>query len=115
MEDILIGLLESFKYPVFRQGSLGDDPYPATFITFWNSTEDGVSFYDNADFLVDHEYSVNVYSNDPSVTYSLLTEVRTLLKANGWITLTRGYDVASDEVTHTGRGLRVAYLQTETI
>ena len=48
MEDTLIQLLESFGYPVIRQGSLpADQAYPDTFFTFWNSTEDGQSFYDN--------------------------------------------------------------------
>ena len=113
MEDRLIEILSGLKYPVIRQGSLGENPYPDTFITFWNSTEDGVSFYDNADFLVDHEFMVNVYSNDPSLTYSVLNEARALLKADNWVILTRGYDVASDEITHTGRGLLCAYLKTE--
>ena len=46
MEDNLILILEQFNYPVFRQGSLTeDDPYPKTFITFWNadSAESSVS------------------------------------------------------------------------
>lgn len=112
MEDELITLLGSFTYPVFRQGSLSEDePYPETFFTFWNNAEDGVSFYDNEDFLVSHSYDVNVYSSDPSLTYSLLNEARALLKTNGWTITQRGYDVSSDEVTHTGRGLTCLFLE----
>ena len=112
MEDTLISLLESLEYPVFRQGSLSEDePYPETFFTFWNNDESGESFYDNEDYLVSYNYDVNVYSTDPSLTYSLLDEARALLKTSGWTITQRGYDVASDEVTHTGRGLTCLYLK----
>ena len=116
MEDQLIALLETFKYPVIRQGSMPSDAkYPATFFTFWNRTEDGVSFYDNEAAAVAHEFDVNVYSSDPSLTYSLLDSARALLKSNGWIIVTRGYDVRSDEITHTGRGMEVVFRQTLSI
>lgn len=112
MEDILIALLETFKYPVIRQGSLGDDEeYPDTFFTFWNSSEDGDSAYDNETVKIIHDYNVNVYSTDPETTYSLLKQARDLLKVNGWIPTQMGYDIASDEITHTGRGMNVTYLQ----
>ena len=112
MEDELITLLTSLKYPVYRQGSLSEnEPYPATFFTFWNTAEDGVSFYDNEDFLISHNFEVNVYSNDPSTTYTLLDTARALLKTNGWTITQRGYDVESDEMTHTGRGMTCLYLQ----
>ena len=114
MEDNLITLLQSFGYPVFRQGSLTEnEAYPDTFFTFWNNSEDGVSYYDNDAVIVDYDFSVNVYSTGPDTVYSLLAEARRLLKANGWIIVSRGYDVASDEITHTGRGLEVEYLNTE--
>ena len=35
---------------------------------------------------------------------------RAALKAAGWIVSGRGYDVASDEPTHTGRGFDALYL-----
>ena len=48
MEDALITILESFKYPVYRQGSMSNDAeYPETFITFWNNTSDNHAYYDN--------------------------------------------------------------------
>ncbi|MFR7662245.1 MAG: hypothetical protein ACLUZ0_04030 [Coprococcus sp.] len=38
MEDQLIQLLETFEYPVIRQGSLPEDEvYPDSFFTFWNN------------------------------------------------------------------------------
>lgn len=111
MEDNLIALLESFKYPVIRQGSLApEDAYPDTFFTFWNNSETGLSFYDDKTQRIDFDYSVNVYSTNPETVYSLLSQARSLLKENGWNCYERGYDVRSDEITHTGRGMRVFYL-----
>ena len=112
MEDTLISILESLSYPVYRQGSLTEDePYDPTFFTFWNNSEEGVSFYDNEDFLVSQSFDVNIYSVSPSLTYTLLEEARRQLKANGFTITERGYDVASDEPTHTGRGLTCLYLK----
>lgn len=114
MEDNLIELLESFTYPVVRQGSLApDEAYPATFFTFWNNDEAGESFYDNDTALVVYDFDVNVYSNNPTTTYELLRQARKFLKQNNWIIASRGYDVASDEISHTGRGMRVLYLKNE--
>lgn len=114
MEDILINLLQTFGYPVFRQGSLSkDEAYPDTFFTFWNNSETGQSFYDNDTAIVDYDFSVNVYSTDTDKVYSLIASARTLLKSNGWIIVSRGYDVGSDEITHIGRGFEIEYLNTE--
>ena len=111
MIDSLIELLESFGYDVFRQGSLTEnDPYPDTFITFWNPDTPFHSFYDNEEYGQIWTVNVYVYSNDPEVTYSLIDSIRMLLKRNGWIINGAGYDVTSDEPTHTGRGLDVQYI-----
>lgn len=116
MEDILINLLSSFKYPVIRQGSLAPDAkYPETFFTFWNNTETEISAYNNQTFTVVYNYDVNVYSSDPEKVYNLLKAARNLLKKNGWQAPERGHDLASDEITHTGRGIEVTYIQTESI
>ena len=111
MEDALIALLQTFGYPVRRQGSLAEnEAYPDTFFTFWNTSEDGESFYDNDAASVSYDYYVNVYSTNPSTVYSLLESARELLRGSGWITVQRGFDIASDEPTHTGRGMEVEYL-----
>lgn len=116
MEDALITLLATFKYPVIRQGSLAPgQAYPDTFFTFWNNDEEGEAFYDNQTAAVTHDYDVNVYSTNPSNVYSLLASARDLLRQNGWIITSRGYDVASDEITHVGRGMTVEYLEQKTI
>lgn len=112
MEDKLIELLESFGYPVIRQGSLGEDEsYPATFFTFWNRRTDAESFYDNKMFSSVHWFDVNVYSEDVDLAYSLLREARNLLTANGFTIYRVEYDIASDEESHIGRGMQVQYLK----
>ena len=115
MEDALIEILGTYKYPVIRQGSLAPDAaYPGTFFTFWNRSEEEQSAYDNETALVVHEYDVNVYSTDPSTVYTLLAQARDALKAAGWQTPDRGHDIASDEITHTGRGLTCTFIETLT-
>lgn len=112
MIDNLIELLESFDYPVFRQGSLTEnEPYPETFITFWNNESPDHSYYDNTDYGTAWNYTVYVYSSDPALTYSVLDNIRDNLKAANWIVPGKGYDAASDEITHTGRGLDIYYLE----
>lgn len=111
MEDILIQILETFGFPVFRQGSLAENqPYPDTFITFWERPADDLAFYDNDNYAVYYDYDVNVYSTSPSRTYQLLRDVIAALKTADWIIMDRGHDIASDEITHRGRGAEVGYL-----
>lgn len=110
MEDLLISLLESFNYPIMRQGSLSDDPYPDSFFTFWNNDSIDGNHYDNEEISINGYYDVNFYSIDPSLTYSQLRAARKLLKQNGFIISGDGYDVLSDESTHTGRGMTAIYM-----
>lgn len=108
MEDNLIELLTTFGYDIYRQGSLAEnEPYPATFFTYWNNGEYEQSAYDNDTKSVVYDFDVNVYSNDPDTVYDVLNAARTLLKQNGYITPDRGHDVISDHETHIGRGMNV--------
>lgn len=112
MEDNLIELLESFGYPVIRQGSLSDDEaYPESFFTFWNNDSYDHAHYDNSEYGNNWDFDVNFYSTDVNLTYSVLADARTLLKQNSWIVPSKGHDVASDEPTHTGRGFQTIFLQ----
>ena len=114
MEDKLIELLESFGYPVIRQGSLAEsEPYPDNFFTFWNNDSSDGSHYDNEAASSVYDYDVNLYSNSPDNTYGKLREAIKLLKGEGFIISGDGYDVASDEDTHTGRGVNALYLKKE--
>lgn len=112
MEDLLIKILITFGYPVFRQGSLTEDTaYPDNFFTFWNTESPDHAHYDNTEYGTAWSFDVNFYSNDPLKTYTVLSDARIALKRNGWIVPGKGYDVRSDEPTHTGRGLEAYYLE----
>lgn len=113
MEDLLIETLENFGFPVIRQGSLApDEKYPDHFFTFWNNSSDGEAFYNNAAHRYAWDFDVNFYSIDPAETYSKLLEAKEELEKVGFIVPGKGYDVASDEPTHTGRGINVLFLET---
>ena len=111
--DELIGLLETFGYPVDRQGSYqAGQAYPESFFTFWNgSTTDGPSRYDNRPIRTIWSFDVNFYSVDPELVEEKLLDARDLLRENGWIVDGQGYDVASDEPTHTGRGFEALRME----
>lgn len=112
MEDNLIELLETFKLPVFRQGSLAkDEKYPPTFFTFWCQREVEHSSYDDSTSIIEYNYDVNIYSSNPQEAYNLIRQAKDLLKSNRWIISEIGYDLPSDEITHIGRGLNVTFLQ----
>ena len=112
MEDLLIAVLETFGFPVRLQGSmLKDESYPDHFFTFWNNSADGGSFYDNGEGVILWDYSINFYSNDPAMVNTKLFEAKTKLKAAGFTVHGAGFSVASDETTHTGRGIDVLFRQ----
>ena len=114
MKQALIELLETFGYPVMLQGSLlPDEPYPDTFITFWNDSTDDGAFYDNEEHKCVWSFTLNVYSVDPEIVNTLLVQAKSLLKQNGWIVMGKGYDVPSDEKSHTGRGIDVLFIERE--
>lgn len=112
MVDLLISTLEPLGYPVRLQGSLlSDESYPENFFTFWNDSADGIGHYSNLEGAVLWQYSLNFYSTDPVLVNSKLLEAKALLKSAGWVVNGAGYDVLSDEPTHTGRGITILYRQ----
>lgn len=114
MEDLLISTLEALGYPVRLQGSLlPKEPYPDHFFTYWNDDSDGDEFYDNTEGAILWAYSLNFYSVDPVLVNTKLLEAKKLLKSAGFIASGAGHDVASDEETHTGRGISLLYRQEQ--
>lgn len=120
MEDLLINTLEALGYPVKLQGSLlPDEPYPDHFFTYWNDSADGTGFYSNTEGAVVWTYSLNFYSIDPVLVNNMFKVLKdtptakSLLKNAGFTVSGAGYDVASDETTHTGRGISLLYRQEQ--
>lgn len=108
MKELLINTLLTFGYPVILQGSMNEnEAYPDSFFTFWNNdTYDG-DHYDNQPIDYVWDFDVNFYSTDPTLVNTKLLEAKTKLKQQGFIISGKGYDVASDYPTHTGRGMNV--------
>lgn len=112
MKDLLISTIEPLGYKVLLQGSIAkDDPYPESFFTFWNNDSNGDEFYDNKEHSSVWNFDLNFYSTDPELTNTKLLEAKDLLKSQGFIVSGKGYDVASDEPTHTGRGINVLKIE----
>ena len=115
MEDLLISTIEgAFGYPVILQGSMSpEENYPDNFFTYWNNSADGTSFYSNEEKAIVWNYTLNFYSKNPQAVNEKLLEAKTELKAVGFVVNGAGHSVASDEPTHTGRGIEVVYRQEQ--
>lgn len=112
MKDEFIKILESFGFPIFQQGSLNEnEAYPESFFTFWNNSSSDNEFYDNKENSYIWDFDLNFYSSDPNLVNTKLLEAKKKLKENGFIVRGKGYDVASDEPTHTGRGINVLKIE----
>lgn len=114
VDETLIALLSTLQVNVYKQGSMAkDEAYPKKFITFWENPE-STNDYDNETKFVIYDFNVYIYADDPNELAQLLKDARSLLKRNNFIILSRGFDVASDEKTHTGKGFEVGYIKQET-
>ncbi|MCI8363104.1 MAG: hypothetical protein HFJ41_08435 [Clostridia bacterium] len=112
MEDLLVQLVETFGYPIIKQGTLGaDEEYPESFFTFWNNSADGNQFYDNKENSIIWDFDLNFYSSNPELVSKELMRAKELLNQHGFIINGKGHDVKSDEITHTGRGIDVKIIE----
>lgn len=104
MKQKLVGILDKFcPNNVYLQGTMHpDEAYPADFVTFWTPSTDDAAHYDNAVAAVDWTFYVVYYSNDPAQVNTKPFEIAADLKAAGFVQRGRGYDILSDEPTHTG-------------
>lgn len=113
--DKLIETLEGLDYPVFRQGSMSQgQQYPNAFFTYWNGSTDDGSHYDNRAIKIIWEFDVNFYATSPNLVEEQLLAAKAALTEKGFIVSGVGYDVASDEPTHTGRGFEAVFIELET-
>lgn len=112
MKDLLIDTLLTLGYPVKLQGTIQkDEEYPKSFFTIWNNnTEDG-NHYNNKPINNIWDFDVNFYSEDPDLVNTKLLKAKEKLQEQGFIVSGKGYDVASDEPTHTGRGMNVLKIE----
>ena len=114
MREQLYTLLMTFGFPVYLQGSMAqDEAYPEHFFTFWNNETTEGNHYDNGPISYIWSFDVNFYSIDPGTVSQMLMSAKALLKQNGWIISGKGHDVASDEPSHTGRGITALYVEQE--
>ena len=104
MKQKLIDILERHcPNNVYLQGTMNpDEAYPADFVTFWTPSTDDAAHYDNDVAAVDWNFAVIYYSNDPMQVNTKPLAIAADLKAAGFIQRGRGYDILSDEPTHTG-------------
>lgn len=115
MKDELISILESSGYPVMLQGSLGTNKkYPDSFFTFWNNETSDGAHYDNFALNTIWDFTIYFYSTDPTTVNTVLEATKKKLQKTGWIVGGKGYDVASDEKTHTGRAVDVFFVEKNT-
>ncbi|WP_286144702.1 hypothetical protein [Bacteroides caecimuris] len=114
MKDKLIEILQPLGFPIKLQGSMSqDEVYPDSFFTFWNNATYDDAFYDNEEHRTIWDFDLNFYSEDPALVNEILISAKRLLKQAGFIVNGKGYDVPSDEVTHTGRGINILYMENQ--
>lgn len=114
VKELLIDTLdeEFSSYPIYLQGSLSDeDEYPKNFFTYWNNDTTDSAFYDNSETETIWDIDLNFYSSDPTLVNTVLMAAKSKLRAVGFVCQGAGYDVISDEKTHTGRGMNILYIQ----
>ena len=105
-------LKSKFDYPIFLQGSLGEDKaYPDSFFTFWNYETEPI-FYDDDVQREKWSFWLYFYSNDPTLTNTILKEAQKYLRELGYL-VGGSSDAQSDEITHTGRMCSIAYIKEE--
>lgn len=114
VKQLLIDTLEQFGYPIILQGSLSnEEEYPEDFFTFFNNDSSSAAFFDNEETQTIWDFDLNFYSSSPESVNATLLQAKSLLKAKGFIIDGKGYDVLSDEPTHTGRGINLIYIERE--
>lgn len=112
MKELLINTLLTLGYPVKLQGSIEENEIcPESFFTYWNYSTDDDVHYDNEPIDYIWEFSVNFYSVYPELVNIELLNAKNLLQEQGFIISGKGYDIASDEPTQTGRGMRVLKIE----
>ena len=112
MKSLLIATLEKLGYPVILQGSMADnEPYPESFITFQTMASTEQDFFDGLPHGIQWRYAVIFYTSNPALMSTVPEQIYTALRSAGFIPQGRGYDIPSDEQTHTGFANEYYYLE----
>ena len=112
MKQALIDIIKTRGYPYYLQGTLSaDTAYPDSFYTFWNNEARDGDHYDNDAIFYVWDFTVYFFSTNPELVNTELLALKALLKSNGWIVGGKGYDVPSDEATHTGRAIDALFIE----
>lgn len=113
MKDTLIAILSQFcPGKVYLQGTINEnESYPETFLTFWTDYTEDRSHYDNDVTSIDWNFSVILYSSNPSNLGTIPGQIRAAMIAAGFIPQGRGNDIPSDVSTHTGWAME--FIKTE--
>lgn len=112
MKSLLISTLETLGYPVILQGSMtADEPYPESFITFQTMASPEQDFFDGLPHGVQWRYAVIFYTSNPDLMSTVPAHIYNLLRSAGFIPKGRGYDIPSDEPTHSGWVNEYYYLE----
>ena len=85
--------------------------YPQAFFTTWNNDTWEESFYEGEARRKVWDYDINFYASDPELVDKVPEETIERLKKEGFIIDRAGYDVMSDEPTHTGRGIHILCIE----
>ena len=106
----LYEVLESFNYPVFVQGTMGEDEqYPANFFTYWIYDSLGNTYYDNTSHSTDWSVNVIFYTNDITLFNTVIPSLIEELEKNDFLIDGKGFMTASDEVSHVGWIIEALY------
>lgn len=110
----LINILEGIQKPVILQGSMAENAaYPDSFITFFTSNTEDIAHYDNDAKKWVWDFQVVNYSNNPLTVAEQAEQIRKKLKEAGFIPQGKGYDIASNEPTHTGWANDYYFIENE--
>ena len=102
MEE-LFKLFDEIGLPYFKQGSLSDEEYPASFFTFWNIDSPNDSFYDNKETRNIEYIQVGFYTNDANLQYSKMADFINRAKQKKFIIRGRDRDANADKKGYVGR------------
>ena len=113
MKQKLIDILDRHcPSNVYLQGTMNpNETYPDEFVTFWTPNTEDAAHYDNKTAAVVWTFYVIYYSNDPNKVNTKPLEIAADLKAAGFVQQGKGYDILSDEHTHTGWAMDFAYTE----